>query len=156
MSKPPPGWSRISSALFYQDPAAAIDWLEKAFGFATRVKIEGPDGQIVHSELELGDDGVVMVAGLNGGMEGAVSPDKIDGGFTQTLFVYVDDVDSHCQHSLDAGARLVRELTTADAPNVRRNKNNTMMARVAPSSRFCCTRSSAPWMYSTWSARISI
>ena len=47
-------------------------------------------------------------------------------------------------------------LTTADAPNVRRNKNRTMIARTPPRSRFCCTRASAPSMYSTWSARISI
>ncbi len=111
MSKPPPGWPRISSALFYQDPAAAIDWLEKAFGFVTRVKIEGPDGQIVHSELELGDDGLIMVGGLDGSLEGAESPDKIDGRFTQSLFVYVDDVDAHCKHAADAGARIVREPT---------------------------------------------
>ena len=29
----PAGWPRISSALFYDDAGAAIDWLCKAFGF---------------------------------------------------------------------------------------------------------------------------
>ncbi len=31
----------------------------------------------------------------------------------------------------------IATLTTADAPNVRRNRKSTMMASIAPSSRFC-------------------
>jgi len=32
MKPTPPGWPRISAALFYDDPRAAIDWLCEAFG----------------------------------------------------------------------------------------------------------------------------
>ena len=31
MKPPPAGWPRISSSLFYDDAAAAIDWLERTF-----------------------------------------------------------------------------------------------------------------------------
>src|SRR5689334_1929932 len=33
MKPTPPGWPRISSSLYYEDPKAAIEWLCKAFGF---------------------------------------------------------------------------------------------------------------------------
>src|SRR4051794_23819656 len=60
MKPTPPGWPRISSALYYEDPAKAIDWLCEAFGFEVQLKIEGEGGRIEHSELVLGG-GLVMV-----------------------------------------------------------------------------------------------
>ena len=33
MKNPPEGWPRISSSLFYDDAATAIDWLVRTFGF---------------------------------------------------------------------------------------------------------------------------
>jgi uncharacterized glyoxalase superfamily protein PhnB len=102
---PPPGWPRISSALFYDDAAAAIDWLERAFGFATRLRVEDGAGRIVHSELELGG-GLVMVASAR---EGGQSPRAFGGANTQSLFVYVEDVDAHCARARACGARIVSE-----------------------------------------------
>jgi uncharacterized glyoxalase superfamily protein PhnB len=60
--KPAPSdWPRCSSALFYQDAVAAIDWLCDAFGFEVRIRVEGKDGRIEHSELTIGE-GLIMVA----------------------------------------------------------------------------------------------
>ncbi|MFO1465696.1 MAG: hypothetical protein U1F35_04510 [Steroidobacteraceae bacterium] len=56
MKPTPPDWPRISSSLYYRDAAAAIDWLCRAFGFTIRLRIEGADGSIEHSELEYGED----------------------------------------------------------------------------------------------------
>ena len=46
----------IYAALRYRDAAAAIDWLERAFGFQTIARHEAPDGTIAHAELRLGDE----------------------------------------------------------------------------------------------------
>ena len=111
MSTPPPdGWPRISSALFYDDAAAAIEWLEKAFGFATRLRVEDGAGGIVHSELELGE-GVVMVASAR---DAKRSPRSLGGVNTQSLFVYVDDVVAHCERARATGARIVSEPSVHD------------------------------------------
>jgi uncharacterized glyoxalase superfamily protein PhnB len=108
----PAGWPRISSALFYDDAAAAIEWLEKAFGFATRLRVEDGAGGIVHSELELGDgEGVVMVASARAAKR---SPRSLDGANTQSLFVYVDDVDAHCERARAHGAAIVSEPSVHD------------------------------------------
>jgi uncharacterized glyoxalase superfamily protein PhnB len=37
MRPTPAGWPRLSSSIFYQDAAAAIDWLCRAFGFEVRL-----------------------------------------------------------------------------------------------------------------------
>ena len=106
----PPGWPQISSALFYDDAAAAIEWLEKAFGFTTRLKVEDGAGGVVHSELELGG-GLVMVASARAGGQ---SPRSLGGANTQSLFVYVDDVDAHCTRARASGARIVSEPSNRD------------------------------------------
>jgi uncharacterized glyoxalase superfamily protein PhnB len=112
------GWPRISSALFYDDAARAIEWLERAFGFETRLRIEGEGGRIEHSELTLGD-GLIMV-GSAGGTSGLPvplpcrSPQAVDGANTQFLCVRVDDTDAHCARARAAGARIVEEPVTKD------------------------------------------
>lgn len=120
MKPPPAGWPRISSALFYEDAGAAIDWLCRAFGFSVRLKVEGEGGRIEHSELELGSDGLVMVGSSGGHKAGRperrlfVSPRAVDGHNTQALCVQVDDADAHCARARAAGARIVQEPSVHD------------------------------------------
>jgi uncharacterized glyoxalase superfamily protein PhnB len=47
--------------LRYDDAAAALDWLERAFGFRKTMEVPGPDGTIVHAQISFGT-GVVMLA----------------------------------------------------------------------------------------------
>ena len=119
MKPTPAGWPRISSSVFYDDAGAAIDWLCAAFGFEVRLRIEGEGGRIEHSELTFGDDGLVMVSSSGGGSHrGAsmplVSPRQLGGRSTQTLCLFVDDVDAHCEHARAAGASIADEPTTND------------------------------------------
>lgn len=114
----PPGWPRISSAVFYDDAARAIEWLCQAFGFKVRLRIPGPDGRVVHSELTLGD-GIVMVAQAGGNPNRKIevkgrSPQSLAGSMTQSLFAYVDDVDTFCERARSAGARIIEPPTTQD------------------------------------------
>ena len=117
MKPTPSGWPRISSAVYYQNPAAAIDWLCEAFGFEVRIKVQGDDGSIVHSELLFGE-GLIMVSAAK--KEGKPewgyrrSPRSIGGANTQNMMVYVDDVEAHCRRAREAGARIVAEPSTTD------------------------------------------
>ncbi len=113
MRASPPGWPRISSALFYDEPAKAIDWLCRAFGFSVRLKVEGEDGCIEHSELLLGE-GVVMVADSKRRAAYRRSPRALDGANTQCLMAYIDDVEAHYAQARAAGAKVVTELKNTD------------------------------------------
>src|SRR5258706_6717718 len=116
MKPTPAGWPRISSSLYYQNASAAIDWLQNAFGFELRLKVEGDGGSIAHSELTIGD-GVVMVAEESSSKHGTSfrkSPRSLDGANTQNMMVYVDDVEAHCAHARAAGATIVVEPKTTD------------------------------------------
>ena len=114
----PAGWPRISSAVFYDDAGAAIDWLCRVFGFEVRLRVEGKDGRIEHSEVTYGE-GLVMVSSTGGKSSRAnplpcKSPRALAGANTQALCVYVDDVDAHCARALAQGAKIVDEPSTSD------------------------------------------
>lgn len=115
MKPTPPGWPRISSSVYYDDAAAAIDWLVRAFGFEVRLKIEGEDGRIEHSELEFGG-GLVMVgeAKKTEKFPWRASPGGAGRKNTQNMMVYVDDADAHCKRAREAGAIIVSEPTVHD------------------------------------------
>jgi PhnB protein len=102
---PPEGFPRITPYLLYEDLDAAIKWLVRVFGFAERLRMEGPDGKALHAEIVLAD-GLVMM--------GHPGPEYQNpthrGGVTQLVNVYVDDVDAHFHRAQAAGAHIVREL----------------------------------------------
>jgi uncharacterized glyoxalase superfamily protein PhnB len=115
MKPSPPNWPRISSALYYEDASAAIDWLCRAFGFEVRLKIENKEGSIEHSELTYGE-GLIMVgqAGLSHKPSFRKSPGSLGGANTQNIMVFVDNADAHCEQARAAGAKIVSEPKTTD------------------------------------------
>ena len=110
----PPDWPRLSTSLFYHDPAAAIDWLCRAFGFRLRLKVEGDDGAIIHSELTYGE-ALIMVGGESVATDerpwrnAMRSPLSVGDANTQSIMLYVDDVDAHCARAREHGATIVDE-----------------------------------------------
>jgi uncharacterized glyoxalase superfamily protein PhnB len=117
-TKPAPAdWPRLSTALWYRDAAKAIDWLCEVFGFEVRLKIEGDGGTIVHSELEFGPDALLMVGGEDGKDPTGThrkSPASLGGANTQSVMLFVDDVDAHCAHAREHGAKVTIEPKTSD------------------------------------------
>jgi uncharacterized glyoxalase superfamily protein PhnB len=115
MKPTPPGWPRISSALYYDDASEAIDWLCRAFGFEVRIKVESDDGKVEHSELEYGE-GLIMVADTSKASKfpQVRSPSQVGGANTQNMMVYVDDAEAHCKRAREAGAVIVSEPKTVD------------------------------------------
>jgi uncharacterized glyoxalase superfamily protein PhnB len=119
MKPTPKGWPRISSCLTYRNAGEMIDWLCRAYGFEIRLKVEGDEGRIEHSELSYGNDGLIMVSSEKegyGGEPGAPlrSPASVNGANTQSLMVYVDDVEAHCAQARAAGAKISNALADHD------------------------------------------
>lgn len=117
MKPTPPGWPRISTALYYDDARAAIDWLCEAFGFEVKLLVEGEGGRVEHSELVFGG-GLVMVGEARADKRERFpymrSPGQVEGGNTQNMMVYVDDVRAHCERARAAGAVVTSEPETHD------------------------------------------
>ena len=119
MKNTPKGWPRISSGIYYREAGKMIDWLCAAFGFEVRLKVEGDNGRIEHSELTYGD-GVIMVANERVGAAASCwgvdlkSPLSVGGANTQGMMLYVDDVDAHCATVRADGTKIVEEPSVHD------------------------------------------
>jgi len=100
MQNPPPGYTRVCPYLLYEDAAGAVDYLTEAFGFHQRLAQTGGAGRM-HTELVLGDDGLVMVGQAG---EGFVSPKRLGKYPPSLVHVYVDDVESLHRRAASAGA----------------------------------------------------
>jgi PhnB protein len=103
-ANPPENMPRISPYLYYEDVAGALEWLASAFGFVERMRMPGPDGGIMHAEMECAD-GVIML----GRPSDTYRNPKNLGQATQSLYVFVDDVDKHFQQAKESGAKIVSE-----------------------------------------------
>jgi uncharacterized glyoxalase superfamily protein PhnB len=101
---------QLMSAACYQDPRAAIAWLERAFGFEVFMLIEDGEGALVHSEMRFGD-AVVMIG--NEWSADHKSPKSIGGKNTQTVHIQIStDLDAHCERARAAGAEILMEPAT--------------------------------------------
>ena len=99
----------FAASVHYQKPKAALDWLERAFGFELTMLIESPDDdRMLHAEMSYEGQGRVMVGGE---WDARIrSPQSVDGINTQTLHVEVEhDIDAHCAKARAAGAVVVQE-----------------------------------------------
>ncbi len=113
MKPPPTDWPRLSSSLHYRDPEAMIAWLCDAFDFAIRIKIEGENGRIEHSELTYGE--ALIMVGHERELFGTIYKSPLSAGCnTQGLMLYVEDVDAHCAKARAKGARIVSEPSVHD------------------------------------------
>ena len=97
----------LGSALFYKDAFAALDWLEKAFGFERTMVITDKEGNLGHSEMRFGD-GYIMIG--TEWIDYVASPASIGGKNTQSIHVHLGDgIDAHCERARAAGAEILQE-----------------------------------------------
>lgn len=92
---------RVTPYLLYEDGEAALEWLERAFGFRVAEKSTGRAGGL-HAELEVHADGSRIFVGQPPG--GAGQPRGA------MFYVMVDDVDAHYERAKAAGAEIFEEL----------------------------------------------
>jgi uncharacterized glyoxalase superfamily protein PhnB len=102
----------IFPALRYRDANAAIEWLERAFGFQEKAVYRGEDGAVSHAELALGAGLVMLGQSRPDGWLGGSAPDAR--ASTGSIYIVVADPDTHYEHAQAAGAEIVRELTDED------------------------------------------
>jgi uncharacterized glyoxalase superfamily protein PhnB len=98
----------IYPVLKYDDAPAAIDFLERAFGFERLQVHESEAGKIAHAELRLGED----LIGLSSTGAGDTVYEQC--AHRTVVYVAVDEVDSLHERARDAGAEIVLEPTDQD------------------------------------------
>jgi uncharacterized glyoxalase superfamily protein PhnB len=102
----------FTSSVHYQDPKAALSWLERVFGFEVTMAIDGPPEApaMCHYEMSVDGRGRIMIGGQWD--ESVKSPKSLAGANTQVVHVMLEgDLDAHCERARAGGARIIDEPT---------------------------------------------
>jgi uncharacterized glyoxalase superfamily protein PhnB len=93
----------ITPYLLYEDAAAAIGWLKRAFGTRTRGKpMKDGNGVVRHAEVELDGNAILL-----GGPAGDYRNPQHSGGATVLLYIDAADVSKVFRRAVKAGAQVV-------------------------------------------------
>lgn len=85
----------------YQDVAAAIAWLARVFGFTEHYRY----GEPVSGAQMYAAKACIMIESTRG----RATPAQLGYG-TQSLTIFIDDVDAHFSRAKSAGAKIVEDL----------------------------------------------
>lgn len=88
--------------IVYRDVVVAIAWLNKTFGFVEHYRCGNPANG---AQMHLGDAWIM----LRQPRPGSGSPAQL-GYATQSLTVFVEDVEAHFERTKSAGAKIVEHL----------------------------------------------
>jgi len=104
----PDDYPQVTPYLCVDGADAAIEFYTAVFGATVRMRLDGPDGKVGHTELQLGQ-GLIMLSDefVDMGVKGP----KTIGGTPVTVSVYVTDVDAVFAAALARGATELRPVT---------------------------------------------
>jgi uncharacterized glyoxalase superfamily protein PhnB len=91
--------------IFYHDVAEAVAWLTKTFGFNEHYRYGEPGGPVSGAQMHLGNAWMM----LKRARPTHASPSQLGYG-TQSLSVFLEDVDTHFEQTKSAGAQIVEDL----------------------------------------------
>jgi PhnB protein len=98
----------ITPHLGVDDPAAALDFYERAFDARELVRLALPDGTIAHAEMLIGDALVTLGKAIPEYHLAAPSPDE---PVQVSITYFTDDADALYAQAVDAGATPVTPVS---------------------------------------------
>lgn len=96
----PPGHTTITATITLSDASRAIEFYKRAFGATEVGRFLGPDGRIMHAEIQIGNAYLM----LNDEVMGMRSPQSY-GGSPTSFFLYFEDADAAHKKAVAAGAK---------------------------------------------------
>lgn len=94
----------VTPHLVCRDAAGALDFYQRAFGATGTVRLDGPDGKLMHGCLWIGDSAVMLMEEMPACQSS--SPATL-GGTPVSLHLYVPDADAAFERAVREGATAV-------------------------------------------------
>jgi PhnB protein len=103
----PDGYQTLTPYLVIKGAAEAIEFYKKALGAEEILRMGGPDGKVMHAELQIGTSRFMLADEFP--EMGHKSPVTL-GGSPVGMMVYVDDVDTLSKRATTAGMKVERPV----------------------------------------------
>lgn len=102
----PQGYTTVTPSLTFSDANKAIEFYKKALGATDRERFLGPDGKIMHAEIQIGTS-IIMLCDEIMGQRSAQS----FGGSPVSFYIYVEDCDTAFKKAISAGGKEIVPVT---------------------------------------------
>src|SRR5215218_7246219 len=96
----PDGYHTVTPYLIISGAANALDFYKRAFGATETIRMAGPDGKVMHAEIQIGDSRIMLADEMP--EMGFRSPSSL-GGAGSSIMLYVNDVDTAADQAIAAG-----------------------------------------------------
>jgi len=96
----PQGYYTVTPQLTFDNAAQAIDWYKNALGAKEISRAPGPDGKIMHADIQIGNSHIMLNDPI-----GNKGP-KALGGSPAALWLYVEDCDALFNRAVAAGGQV--------------------------------------------------
>ncbi len=107
MAKPiPEGYTTVTPSITLNDAPKAIDFYKKALGATERGRYPGPDGKLMHAEIQVGNALIMLMDEVMGSR----SPQSY-GGSPVSFYLYVENCDTAFKKAIDAGGKQIAPVT---------------------------------------------
>ncbi len=103
----PKGFRTVTPHLTIRDADKAIAFYKKALGAKPRMRLDQPDGKVMHAELKIGNS--ILFLAEESPDHGSPSP-LTAGATTVSLYLYVKDVDKAFARAVKAGVTVKRPV----------------------------------------------
>ncbi len=103
----PAGFSSVTPFVAVVRAAEALDFYATVFGAVVTSRMDGPDGSVVHAEIDLGAGRLQL--GDPSPDFGLTAPDLVGDDTTYSLAIYVPDVDATFRAAVERGATVREE-----------------------------------------------
>ena len=98
----PDGYHTATPYLTLRGAASAIDFYKRAFGATEIFRMPGPDGKIMHAEIQIGSSRLMLAD--ESAAAGTQSPVALN-GTACGIFLYVENVDATFKQAIKAGGK---------------------------------------------------
>ena len=104
----PEGYHTVTPSLTVRNAPEAIEFYKNALGAQQLMRMDGPDGKIMHAEIRIGDSLLFLSEEMPN--MGSLSPQTL-GSATGGLYLYVQDVDQAFEQAINAGGKQKMPVT---------------------------------------------
>ena len=96
----PQGYTTVTPSMTVKDAPKVIEFYKKAFDAKEHMRMPGPDGKIMHAEIQIGNAIIMM----NDEVMGSRSAQTL-GGCPISFYIYVEDANAAFKKAIAAGAK---------------------------------------------------
>lgn len=108
----PDGYTTLTPLLVVSPASEALTFYQEVFGGTTTTRMDGPDGTVLHAELQVGDGRLQLMDPQED--YHAVANDPTSDDSRCSIAIYVPDVDAVTARARERGARVREEPADFD------------------------------------------